>query len=274
VVIIEKQTKFYGLGVRMYTIKNLSYLIQKRKILNNINLDIKPNSFLSIIGPNGCGKSTLMKTINRNIDIQEGIITLNNRDIKKFEDKELALKRSVLQQSFFFPYNFRAIEIVEMGLYAYSLDLKYKKNILNYIIEKLNIKSLANEDYQGLSGGEKQKIQFARVVVQLYASCEKEKYLFLDEPTLNLDIFYQYKILDLAKELQKDLNIGICAILHDINQAYLYSDEIAMMKEGGIKYFGETNKILTYENIYDIFNVESEFVYSKKLNKEILITTS
>ncbi len=258
----------------MYTIKNLSYLIQKRKILNNINLDIKPNSFLSIIGPNGCGKSTLMKTINRNIDIQEGIITLNNRDIKKFEDKELALKRSVLQQSFFFPYNFRAIEIVEMGLYAYSLDLKYKKNILNYIIEKLNIKSLANEDYQGLSGGEKQKIQFARVVVQLYASCEKEKYLFLDEPTLNLDIFYQYKILDLAKELQKDLNIGICAILHDINQAYLYSDEIAMMKEGGIKYFGETNKILTYENIYDIFNVESEFVYSKKLNKEILITTS
>lgn len=96
----------------------------------------------------------------------------------------------------------------------------------------------------------------------------------MDEPTLNLDIYYQYKILDLTKELQEELNIGVCAILHDINQAYLYSDKIAMMKEGEIRYFGDTNEILTHDNIFDIFKVESEFVYSKKLKKDILITIS
>lgn len=258
----------------MYKIKDLNFSIGKKNILKNINLEIKPNTFLSVVGPNGCGKSTLIKNINRNLDIQEGSITLENQNIEDFSDKELALKRSVLQQSFFFPYSFKAIEIIEMGLYAHKLSSKEKKEILNYIVEKLNIEPLKDKNYQNLSGGEKQKIQFARVVVQLYASNEKQKYLFLDEPTLNLDIYYQYKILDLTKELQKDLNIGICAILHDINQAYLYSDEIVMMRKGEIKYFGETKEILSHDNIFDIFNVETEFVYSNKLQKEVLITVS
>ncbi|QKF74391.1 hemin ABC transporter, ATP-binding protein HmuV [Aliarcobacter faecis] len=258
----------------MYKIKDLNFTIQKKEILKNINLDIKTNTFLSIVGPNGCGKSTLIKNINRNLDIQEGNITLEDINIESYSDKELALKRSVLNQSFTFPYSFKAIEIVEMGLYAYELSLKEKNEILDYVVKKLHIEPLKDKNYLVLSGGEKQKIQFARVVVQLYASKDKSRYLFLDEPTLNLDIFYQYKILDLAKELQKDLNIGVCAILHDINQAFLYSDEIIMMKEGEIKYFGATKDILTYENIYDIFQVETEFVYSKKLQKEILITTS
>ena len=258
----------------MYKIENLNFEIQKKEILKNISLSIKNNNFLSIVGPNGCGKSTLIKTINRNIDIQSGEITLNDKKIENFSDKDLALKRSVLNQSFSFPYSFKAIEIVEMGLYAYELNAKEKNDILDYVVGKLHLNSLRDKNYLVLSGGEKQKIQFARVVVQLCASCEKERYLFLDEPTLNLDIFYQFKILDLAKELQKDLNIGVCAILHDINQAYLYSDEVVMMKDGQIKYFGATKDILNYKNIFDIFEVKSEFVYSKNLQKDILITTS
>ena len=258
----------------MYKIENLNFEIQKKEILKNISLSIKNNNFLSIVGPNGCGKSTLIKTINRNIDIQSGGITLNDKKIENFSDKDLALKRSVLNQSFSFPYSFKSIEIVDMGLYAYELDTKKRNEILDYVIEKLHLHNLKDKNYLVLSGGEKQKIQFARVVVQLCASCEKERYLFLDEPTLNLDIFYQFKILDLAKELQKDLNIGVCAILHDINQAYLYSDEVVMMKDGQIKYFGATKDILNYKNIFDIFEVKSEFVYSKNLQKDILITTS
>ena len=100
----------------MYKIENLNFEIQKKEILKNISLSIKNNNFLSIVGPNGCGKSTLIKTINRNIDIQSGGITLNDKKIENFSDKDLALKRSVLNQSFSFPYSFKAIEIVEMGM--------------------------------------------------------------------------------------------------------------------------------------------------------------
>lgn len=257
----------------MYEIKNLNYKIQKKTILKDISLNIKTNNFLAIVGPNGCGKSSLLKTINGAITLFDGSISLDDKSIDSYSPKELALKRSVLNQSFSFPYSFKAIEIIEMGLYSYELDYKKKKELLSYIINKLDISSLEDKDYQVLSGGEQQKVQLARVVLQIYVSPLKEKYLFLDEPTLNLDIYYQYKILELSKELVKDLNIGICAILHDLNQAYIYSNEIIMMKEGQIKYSGQTKDILNSENIFEIFKVKSDFIYSQTLNQTILVNS-
>ena len=131
----------------MYKIENLNFEIQKKEILKNISLSIKNNNFLSIVGPNGCGKSTLIKTINRNIDIQSGEITLNDKNIENFSDKDLALKRSVLNQSFSFPYSFKSIEIVEMGLYAYELDTKKRNEILDYVIEKLHLHNLKDKNF-------------------------------------------------------------------------------------------------------------------------------
>jgi len=256
----------------MYEIKNISYKIQSRYILKNISLSIKNNSFLAIVGPNGCGKSTLFKAINGAITSYEGKILLDSKNIKDYSDYELALKRSVLNQSSTFPYNFTAKEIIEMGLYSHNVSLNKKNEVMDYIIHKLDISDLENRNYLNLSGGEQQKVQLARVVTQLYVSKQKEKYLFLDEPTLNLDIYYQYKILELTKELIKDFNIGVCAILHDLNQAFEYSDEIIMIRDGEIIYQGETKKELNYHSILDIFTVQSDLIYSNKMKKKILIT--
>lgn len=263
-----KQTRDVKL---MYRVDNLSYKIGNKTILEGIDLDLKTNNFLSIVGGNGSGKSTLLKSINRNITEYDGDIYLEEKLVESYSDRELATKRSVLKQSFEFPYSFKGIEIIEMGLYAYDITKKSKDMIMGYIIEKLDIKSLSKKDYTYLSGGEKQKIQLARVMTQIYASKEKNKMFFLDEPTLNLDVFYQYKFLELIKEFIKEIEIGVCAVLHDLNQAYLYSDEIVMIKDKQIKYYGKTNDVLTYENIYDVFGVKTDFVYSEKFEKKILI---
>ncbi len=257
----------------MYQINNLSYKIAKQTILKNLNINIKTNSFLSIVGANGCGKSTLMKLINKNLDFYDGLINLDDKDIKNYSNKQLANKRSVLNQSFSFEYNLKAIDIIKMGFYfTANISLDKKNKITSYVVDKLSLHSLLEKNYIHFSGGEKQKIQFARIIVQVCASCEKEKYLFLDEPTLNLDIHYQYKILNLVKDLISDFNIGVCAILHDINQAYIYSDEVAMIQDNKIKYYGNTKDVLTSSNIYDIFKVQSDFIYSNNFNKEILVT--
>jgi iron complex transport system ATP-binding protein len=159
-----------------------------------------------------------------------------------------------------------------MGFYSSNIRAKKRKEILDYVITKMDLSKLLERNYGNFSGGEKQKIHFARTVIQVCASNEKEKYLFLDEPTLNLDIYYQFKILDLVQSLISDFQIGVCAILHDINQAYIYSDEIAIIKDNKIKYFGKTEEILTSEIIYDVFNVQSDYVYSSKFKRKVLIT--
>ena len=107
----------------MYKIENLNFEIQKKEILKNISLSIKNNNFLSIVGPNGCGKSTLIKTINRNIDIQSGEITLNDKNIENFSDKDLALKRSVLNESFSFPYSFKTAKKEPLPLFEISVNI-------------------------------------------------------------------------------------------------------------------------------------------------------
>lgn len=256
----------------MFVVEDLSFFIENKAILKNINLNIKTNNFLSIIGPNGSGKSTLIKIINKNLDKYQGKISFLKEDIKNYDTKTLALHRAVLNQAFDFTLNFKVLDIVEMGLNFHNITLKKKNDILDFIIKELSIEEFISRDYQTLSGGQKQRVQLARVISQIFIDESKDKFLFLDEPTLNLDIHQQYIILDLVKKLVKDYNLGVCAVLHDLNQTYLYSDEVVILKDGKIEYFGKSKEVLNYENIKNIFKVDSDIVYSKKLKQDILVT--
>ncbi len=255
----------------MYKVENLSFDIDKRTILKDINLEIKSNNFLSIVGANGSGKSTLIKLINKNLEYTKGDIYLDDKSILNYDTKTLALRRAVLNQSFAFILNFKVVDIIQMSLNVFELSPSKKEEILKFIIDRLNIKDILERNYETLSGGQKQRVQFARVISQLFINEEQNKFLFLDEPTLNLDIHQQINILELTKELVNEYNLGVCAILHDLNQAYYYSDEVAILNDGKLVSFGKTKEILTQDNIKRNFHVNSDIIYSEKLKQNILV---
>lgn len=256
----------------MYTIEELNFQINQKKILQKIDFSISANIFFAIMGPNGSGKSTLLKIINKNIIDYQGNIFFNNRNIREFGSKELALLRAVLSQSIDFPYNFQVNELVRMGLDIHNISWNQKKEIFDFVVQQLDIKFLLERNYQTLSGGQQQRVQLARVIAQLFIGKEKNKFLFLDEPTLNLDIYQQYIILDLLKKLNKEHGWTICAVLHDLHQAYLYSQQLLVLQEGKVAFFGKSKKILTQKNIAKVFEVDSDIISSKKLQQKFLVT--
>ncbi len=255
----------------MYKIENLSFYIDKKPILKDINLQIKANNFLALIGANGSGKSTLIKLLNKNLEYNQGNIYLDDKQISSYDHKSLALRRAVLNQSFSFNLNFKVSDIIQMALNIFDISSLKKEEILNFVVKRLDIKDILHRNYETLSGGQKQRVQFARVISQLFINENKNKFLFLDEPTLNLDIHQQINILDLTKELVCEYDLGVCAVLHDLNQAYYYCDEVAILNDGELKSFGKTKEVLTQENIKENFHVDSDIVYSTKLNQEILV---
>lgn len=272
----------------MYYIKDLHYSIDKKVILQDISFVIEPNKFLSVIGPNGSGKSTLVKIINKNIHRYEGKVVLHQKNIEQYSYKELASYRAVLNQSIDFPYHFKVAEIINFSLDIHDISIAQKKNIQKLVLEKLNLADIQDRDYQTLSGGQKQWVQLARVIAQIFIDEQEDenntqddmqnrklngRFLFLDEPTLNLDIFRQYTLLNLLKDLMQEYKIGVCAVLHDLHQAYLYSDNVLILDEGKIKFFGTTKKALTKKNISETFHVRSDIILSTALQQLALITS-
>lgn len=257
----------------MYRIENLSFSINGQQILNDISFKIKDNNFLSVIGTNGSGKTTLLKIINKNIGHYQGNIFLNEKNIEKYSSKELALRRAVLNQSFDFSYNFSVQDLLRMSLEVHEISYRRKKEIENFLIDKLNLQAIVCKRYPLLSGGQKQRVQLARVLAQIFITPKNgDKFLFLDEPTLNLDIYRQYEILELLKSFVQEYKIGVCAVLHDLHQAYLYSNQVLILKEGKLAFFGATKKALIEKNILQNFSVYSDFVYSEKLKQKYLFT--
>ena len=250
------------MGKSNINIENLSFAYENKLILDNINLDFEKGKLYSIIGPNGSGKSTIIKNISKVLTPKSGTIKIKQKDVSKFNNKELSRKMSVINQVTRIDYDFTVAEIVMMGRNPHKGRLEEFNYEDEKIIEKyMKITDtwiLRNKLITTLSGGEFQRVIAAKTLSQ------ETDIILLDEPTSNLDIQYQVEFLKIFNKLKT--NKTIIAVLHDLNLASTFSDEIILLDQGEVVAKGSPWQVMNKENIKRSYHIPVE-VIENPINK-------
>ena len=238
--------------------EKISLKYNDKSILEDINIEIKKGMILSILGPNGAGKSSLLNILSGDIESNIGNVFYDNTDIKNISIQERAFIRSVMSQNQPIVFDFSVRDIVEMGWLDKGI-IKYSNNINNAIIGVLNdceIAHLEKRKFNTLSGGEQRRVHFARSLIQLWRESgnKDSRYLMLDEPTSNLDLSHQIKLMNMLKKLAND-GVGILLILHDLNLAFNFSDYIAIIKNGKLFAYDKPLNIINKNILEDVFEL-------------------
>ncbi|MCH7398148.1 heme ABC transporter ATP-binding protein [Belliella sp. DSM 107340] len=229
---------------------NIHFCISDKPIIGEASVKLFPGQFTAIIGPNGAGKSTLFKLLSGDLTCSRGNILYNGRPIQKYRSKELAQIRAVMPQHTVLSFPFSAWEVVELG--SLNAPREISQQDIQDVMERLQIWHLRDRKYSLLSGGEKQRIQLARVLIQIWKNQPFPRYLLLDEPISSMDVSLQHLVLAMLNDL-KDRNIGVLAVLHDLGLVANYADQVIMMKAGSIAFQGNLSEVYNSKNLEKLF---------------------
>ena len=242
-------------------INSIFLKIKNKLILNDISLHIESGDMISIIGPNGSGKTTLLRTISNEIPVSDGKIEFMNKNILDWGLNEYANKKAVLSQSNNLVFPFSVIDIVKMGRFPLNNkgNQTEENNLCKKILNIFDLNDYIDQNYITLSGGEKQRVQLARVIAQIWSDDYSKKILILDEPTSYLDIKHQYLLFKFLKELNQK-GLTIIMVLHDLNHALSNSNKIAVLKDSKLISFGKTKNIITEDLIKNVFEIDLKLI--------------
>ena len=227
-------------------------------VLKDITLDSNGPQLLSIIGPNGVGKSTLIHCINRILSPNKGTVFIDGDNVNDVSLKDLAKRVGYVPYSANDTFPLSVVDTVLMGRHPHATykSLDRDLDIVYDTLRLLDIEDLALRNFNELSAGQHQKVMLARGLVQ------EPEILLLDEPTSNLDIKHQMEVTRILRDLSQEKNILIIMISHDLNIAAKYSDTMIMLHGGYIYAIGTPSEVLTKENIKAVYDVESEVIES------------
>lgn len=240
----------------MLKVQNLSVSLENKQIIHDLNFTIEKGEIVSIIGPNGSGKSTALKAISRMIKPEEKTVYINNEDLVSLKSKDISKRMSVLFQSNDAPTDLTVEQLVEYGRMPHKKWFeqlnKEDREIIDWAIEKTGLEEFRHRQVISLSGGEAQRTWIAMSLAQ------RPKVLLLDEPTTYLDISHQLQLLELIYKVNKELGMTIVMVLHDLNQASLYSDKICVIQKGKMIKYGTSVEVITKELIRKVYHVDCD----------------
>ena len=253
----------------MLKAQNIDYQIGSERILSQTSISLRPGEMIALCGPNGAGKSTLLKILARELLPSAGQVHLRGQSLSSWPPQELARARAKLSQESQLTFSFRVREVVEMGRFPHDTP-REDQGIVDACMRQVGVSDMSERIYTSLSGGEKQRVQLARILAQLHEKGEEPKLLLLDEPTSALDLLHQEVALQLAHRLCREKGFGVIVVLHDLNLAAAWADQILMMKDGHILCGGPPTEVLTEENLRSVYDLDVLVLEHPKTGRPII----
>jgi len=235
----------------VYKVKNLRFKYDESWVLDGLSFEVREGEILGIIGPNGSGKTTILRILSRVLIPQEGEVHLNGKNLLALGQKEIAQIIGVVPQDTYFPFPFTVGEVVLMGrspwLSGFGFESERDLQIASQAMALTNTLSFSNRLIFELSGGERQRVIIARALAQ------KSQVMLLDEPTAYLDIGHQIEIYDLIKKLNAERKLTVIIVSHDLNLASEYCDRLILLDAGRIYEVGSPKEVITEENLSRVY---------------------
>ena len=234
---------------------DLSVGYSGRPLIEKINLSIEKGRILTLIGPNGSGKSTILKTITKHLEKIDGVVTIENDNISKWSNKELAKRLSVMLTERIDPELMTCEQVVAMGRYPYTNHFGSltpgDRQVVEESLHMVRAEELAERPFTDISDGQRQRIMLARAI------CQQPEIIVLDEPTSYLDIRHKIELLDILRKMAREKNVAVVMSLHEIDLAAKISDQIICVKGDRIRLFGTPEQVFTGERVKELYELES-----------------